>query len=341
MTRPIDISIVIPVYNASGTITGTVGSIISQNFGSYEVILVNDGSTDDSGAVCDRLALMYDAVRCIHTENRGVSAARNEGIHAATGKYVMFADSDDLLKEGALDNLYHDDCDFVLGGFEKVSRSRTLSYIPVLPEVYEGNEAMCRFFDETISEDNCYLLNSPCFKLFRRSVIEEHALGFVEGLSYAEDKIFVMSFLAHAQKVRTVDQIVYSYILQDVSLSSDLVSDRHISQVFLLLSVYSPLLKRLCAIYKDSSMLARLYHNDLVSRYVCRILTVFATRRSSLLSKDAIALLYDYMKADKALTLFSVRLGQIPNLLLFRLGSPVFAYAFYKSSSSLMSLFRR
>ena len=341
MERFFEISVVIPVYNAERTLCATVESVLRQSGPACEIILVDDGSTDASGALCDKLCAEYPQVNVVHTPNRGVSAARNTGIANAKGEYVMFMDADDLLNDGALEHLYMPDYDFIVGGFDKVTPSSVEIFVPEVSESYEGTDSICDFFDMMIKDEQCYLLNSPCFKLFRRSLIEEKSIAFVEGLSYAEDKIFVMSFLYHASKVHSVAESVYSYIIQEESLSSDMTSDRHLEQVFRLLREYEPLLARLTSKYSDSGMLAGLYHSDLVSRYVCRILTAFLLKPSALAASDNIRQLYTYMDADSNLRFSNMRPGQFPNLILYRLGNPAFSESVYRLTSSICSFFSR
>mgnify|MGYP003293371985 FL=1 len=241
----------------------------------------------------------------------------------------------------ALALMYAADADLVVAGFEKVEAGKRYSYVPPTSCLYDGKDRMCAFFDSLINEDECYILNSPCFKLFRLSVIREGSLSFVDGLSYAEDKIFVMTFLSCANSARTVSHAVYEYVIREGSLSSDMKSDAHLGQVFMLLREYHPLLSRLQSLYPGSRMLRRLYHNDLISRYVCRILTSFSVRRSEMLNEDNISVLYSYMDADKQLGLFSIRPGQIVNILLYRLASPSFSCAFYRFTAYVCGLFRK
>lgn len=153
MNRTFDISVVIPVYNAQSTLASTVESILVQTGPSYEIILVDDGSTDASGVLCDRLAAGHQTIRAVHTLNKGVSAARNTGIETACGEYVMFMDADDILKEDALKSLYVPDYDFVVGGFEKVTSSAVRAYVPDSSMHYDGVKGMCGFFDMMIKED--------------------------------------------------------------------------------------------------------------------------------------------------------------------------------------------
>ena len=113
------ISIIVPVYNAAETLPDCLKSILSQEGVDFEVILVNDGSTDDSGIVCDRLAAADPRVTAIHQLNGGVSSARNAGLEAATGEYVAFVDADDALLEGALKNMSTENADLVVAGYIK------------------------------------------------------------------------------------------------------------------------------------------------------------------------------------------------------------------------------
>ena len=338
MTENIKISVIIPVYNAAGFLSRAVGSILMQEFDDFEVILVNDGSTDNSAAVCDEMAEQDSRVRVIHKENGGVSSARNAGLDAARGEFVMFVDADDAIHDGSLESMYSKKSDFVLAGFEKVIDHKIQEiYRPSTSAFYNGTEEVCIFFDKVLPARNTYILNSACFKLFRRSILVDNGLRFVEGLSFAEDKIFVMSFLKYVQRVSTVSAVVYSYFLRSGSLSSDMRSESHTREVFRLLEVYGPVLKGLEQRFAGSQRISALYHMDFVGRYVCRVLDIFATCRTDLLTVDNLSLLYGYMSADAALGVFSLRLGQIPNIILYKLGRPQFSRLIYSLCASLMA----
>ena len=327
------ISVIIPVYNASEFLKRAVSSVCLQESGQpYEIILVDDGSTDGSAGLCDELSQEYEHIRVIHKQNGGVSTARNVGLDEARGDYVMFLDADDVICDWALDKLYNPELDFVLGGFEKLDSSLSSyeKYIPKGKARYLGKTEIGNFLDDVIASDNTYLLNSACSKLYRRSIIEQHYLRFIEGLHYAEDKMFVMSYLRYVNAVGVVSYPVYGYIVQPGSLSSDMKSDSHIGQVLLLLKEYAPLLEELLMTYPDSLKLKKMYHKDFIGRYVCRILTLFAQRKSSCLTDEIIEILYGYMDRDSSLGLFSVRLGQVPNILLYKIRNIAFSIRFYK-----------
>lgn len=102
----VNISVIIPVYNAGRTLIRAVDSILMQEYESMEVVLVDDGSTDDSAVLCDELASQEPRVRVIHKENGGVSSARNAGLEVAEGEYVMFLDADDVIRPDSLSMMY-------------------------------------------------------------------------------------------------------------------------------------------------------------------------------------------------------------------------------------------
>lgn len=336
MERNVKISVIIPLFNACNTISRAVNSVLMQKFEELEIILVDDGSSDGSSSICDMLAQQDARVRAVHKENGGVSSARNRGIEEAQGEYLMFLDADDAIREGALARLYLPGWDMILGGFAKMKDGSVVeSYQPSEDADYVDIPSVSSFLDRTIDKKHSYLLNSACFKLIRRSLIMQNSIRFDEDLKYAEDKIFVFSVLCHTEKVRTISDIVYDYILQSGSLSSDVRSDMHLKQIFCLLERYAPLLEKLVARYGSSKMTASLYHSDLVGRYVARILTEFSLRDSELMDRDSISLLYGYMSDDKALGLFSIRPGQILNILLFKIGKPETTISFYRFSSRI------
>ena len=331
------ISIIIPVYNAEDYLDRCLQSILSQDFNSYEVILVDDGSSDASSLICDRYSATDSRFRTIHKPNGGVSSARNAGIDLAKGEYLMFVDSDDALLPSAVKALTEglDGEDMVLGGY--------VTYIDSVPkkemnpresETFEGAR-----MDEFFKRKNCEMLDAPWAKLFRRKAVG--ALRFNESLSYAEDKLFVFAFMASCSSVRTCREFVYAYHLRSGSLGSDVVSDRHLIQLRRFLPAYSAVIMRLSQKYPECRSIAGLYHNDLVGRYICRILNIFFTRRTSLLTEEFISELYSMMEKDASLGIFSLRKGQVLNLMIFKYLSPRRAVKTYRLSSSVISFFRK
>ena len=330
------ISIIIPVYNAEDYIEPCLESIMSQDFLDYEVIVVDDGSTDRSGEICDRFAERDPRFKVLHKVNGGVSSARNEGIEAAQGEYLMFVDSDDALLPGALKVLSEaaEDHDFVLGGHIADDGGKVSTLVPVKSGRYPDGD-MSSFFDENLTR-NCAMLDSPWAKLFRRSTVGN--LRFCNDISYAEDKLFVFSFFALCGSAVTVPVPVYRYDIRPGSLGSDIRSDRHLIQMRLFLPSYCRAVRTLQRMHPDSHKIQRLYHEDVIGRYVCRILNIFATRRTALLTEDYLGWVYSLMKADSSLGLFSVRAGQVFNILMYKLGNVRFSVSVYKFLSRCSGL---
>lgn len=332
------LSIIIPVYNAEEYLDRCLESVVDQSFTSYEVILVDDGSSDSSPLICDRYSATDPRFRTIHKANGGVSSARNAGLNLAKGEYVMFVDSDDALLPDALERMFEEvvDEDVVIGGYTTyIGGIPGKEVLPLKTCSYRGGEMAC-FFEDNIKR-NCEMLDAPWSKMFRRKTIGD--LRFCEDLSYAEDKLFVFGFLSICNSARTCAAPVYAYHIRPGSLGSDIASDRHLQQLRRFLPQYVRLLETLRVKYPESMKLSRLYHNDLVSRYVCRILNIFARRRTVLLNEEYLGWIYTLMAADKHLGVFSVRAGQVFNIILYKLGSVKVSMWVYRMTSAICSLF--
>lgn len=332
------ISIIVPVYNAEDYLSRCLDSILEQSLTSYEVILVDDGSTDSSPLICDRYSATDPRFRTIHKPNGGVSSARNAGISLAKGEYLMFVDSDDSLLPDALEMMIDGICgeDIIIGGYtifiaDIVSRQ-------VLPKetISYRSSDISSFFENNIRK-NCEMLDAPWAKLFKRKAVGD--LRFCEELSYAEDKLFVFTFLSFCTSIHTCDVAVYGYHLRPGSLGSDIVSDKHLMQLRQFLPAYSRVLDLLVRQYPGSEKLCSLYHKDVIGRYVCRQLNIFMTSRTRLLDEEYIKWLYDIMSSDSSLGLFSIRPGQIFNILLYKIGRPALTVKVYHLTSKIRSLF--
>lgn len=133
MNRNILISIIVPVYNTEKYLSACIESILGQTFTNFELILVNDGSKDESGVICDTFSQIDNRIQVIHKSNGGVSSARNSGLEIARGKWITFIDSDDFIKPTFLENLYkpiYEDSkiEFVHGGACNWSNGQVVGY---------------------------------------------------------------------------------------------------------------------------------------------------------------------------------------------------------------------
>ena len=197
------LSVIVPVYNAEKYLTQTLDSLAAQTVAdSMQIILVDDGSSDASPAMCDDFASKRPDTVVIHRKNGGVSAARNAGLKEASGEYVGFVDADDTVApdyyEKLLNAIQENGCDMAFSSLTFVLSSGNRIY----PEWYEVGEVLnhseiCHSFIRKMVSDSSQ--NSACIKIFRRSIIEENNINFPAGVKIGEDKRFVLDFLKHCK----------------------------------------------------------------------------------------------------------------------------------------------
>ena len=205
------ISVVVPIYNARRHIPSLIESICNQTYTNWELLLVDDGSLDDSLQVCQLYQQKDSRIKVLHQENQGPSAARNAGILAATGEWVTFVDADDSLLDCFLSSMVEmlhckQDIDIVFAGYVVVENSQNSIYT-YNTAVYCGFEAI----KEVIAKTNILHRCCPWGKMFRRSVILEHNVLFDTQLAHSEDRLFVYDFLLHTNGVATTSAIGYLY----------------------------------------------------------------------------------------------------------------------------------
>lgn len=207
------ISIIIPIYNASLYLRECLDSVLAQTFSDYEIILVNDGSTDDSLKICEEYASKYDKIIVLTGENAGVSAARNKGLDVATGEWVVFADADDVMLPEALDTLYGravtTGANLILGNAVKLINDKISSPLhnlkkETLPNIIHGIKHFALWG---------YLI--------RREIIEDYKLRFIEGLAYSEDRLFIYQLACHCKTITYTDKSVYVYRINPTSACSN------------------------------------------------------------------------------------------------------------------------
>lgn len=225
------ISVIVPVYNTEKFLDKCIESILNQNFTDFEVILVNDGSSDSSGHICDTWAQKDARVKVIHKQNAGVSAARNTGISSAEGDYIAFVDSDDTVSPDYLPLLYKniEGHDISIGtiqqDFVKDNRS-------VLLDVKNKSFTLSAFKKNMrLTLKNQYI-SSPVNKLFRKDIICNNGLHFEEDMNVGEDYVFCMSYYQHCQKIKCFSDIIYYYnVHQNYVRSENYIASRFADRV--------------------------------------------------------------------------------------------------------------
>ena len=209
MTTP-QISVIVPVYKAEDYLCRCVDSLLAQTFQDYEILLIDDGSPDGSGQICDEYARLDHRIKVVHKSNGGVSSARNEGIKNASGEWITFIDSDDYidpsyLKDFGLDQL---NADIYLQGYKVKQDNKIIaehSFSTRKNDFYSTEQ----LYIEGESND---ILNSPVCKLFHSPIIKLHNIFFDTNISYGEDHLFVLEYLYYAQRIAVSPAMSYYYV---------------------------------------------------------------------------------------------------------------------------------
>lgn len=213
------ISLVIPAYNVENYLTECIAGIRAQIFSDYEVLLIDDGSTDTTPALCDKFSSEDERIRVIHQNNGGVSMARNRGLDEALGEYIVFADADDRVRPRYLLDLIS-----AARALGAESRSALIlsDYQPftdkgpekrTFPEPFDidfttGMGLTAELFRELIFQ---FRIFPPYCKLYRRDIIETNRIRFREGMKSAEDFEFNIRYLAAVDHVKYIDSVQYDY----------------------------------------------------------------------------------------------------------------------------------
>lgn len=205
------ISVIVPIYNAERTLQKCIDSILNQSFIDFELLLINDGSTDNSMNICEAYVKDDARVKAFNKINGGVSSARNLGLKNATGEWVCFIDSDDYLPGDALERLLNNDMeDLVVGGFARIL-SGSADFPKWMNLVVGGND-LSSFLTQNI---DTILFRVPWAKLFKRNIIEKNNLSFDENLTFGEDTLFVVTYLQYTNSIRLCKSICYNYYCID------------------------------------------------------------------------------------------------------------------------------
>ncbi len=231
------ISVIVPIYNTIQYLKHCVDSILRQSFQDLEIILVDDGSTDGSGALCDQYRSKHENIIVIHKQNAGLGYARNSGIDAASGKYLAFVDSDDFVDGDFLYKLYtaaeKSDADCAVAGCTVVYAKKEVRSPCTTAERRIGADEMDdlllgSFGSLPSSKKDAPYGMSVWARLYRRELIEREHIRFVSEREYiSEDILFNIDFLRHAKRAVLVPDVSYHYICTNpFSLSSVYRSDR-------------------------------------------------------------------------------------------------------------------
>lgn len=241
------ISVIVPVYKAEKYIHRCLDSIINQTFRDFELILIDDGSPDKSGEICDEYAAKDERVKVIHKENEGVSVARNCGIEEATSDLICFVDSDDWVEDCYLYEFINNSC-----GENMVSQGILYDYL------YNQSKNTPFFKYDKVSFDineQEYIVKydilrngCPYGKVFRKSLLNKYNIRFNKYISTHEDHLFVWQYIQHINCITLSDKITYHYMDNNTeSLSSKfhdseeylMVSNSLLNEIEKIISIYN------------------------------------------------------------------------------------------------------
>lgn len=249
-TRDDLITVIIPVYNVKLYLEECVNSVLEQTYENLEIILIDDGSTDGSGELCEELKKRDERILLIHKANAGLGFARNSGLDIATGKYITFLDSDDYIEPTMIEELYNgmktngvDECKM---GFQHVKNDKSVTSEKKYKfELFPGDEASKKFAPRLIGSsphERDSIEMCVCGALFNNSLIRNYRLRFPsERELISEDLIFQLEYLQYANGACTIENTEYKYRTNDASLTRSYKADRKEKSIFF----YEEVIKRL------------------------------------------------------------------------------------------------
>lgn len=204
-----EFSVIIPVYNVEKYLVRCIKSVMNQTYTNFELILVDDGSQDSSGKICDEYAKNNQQIKVIHQNNKGVSSARNIGIKSAIGKYIVFVDSDDMVERDYLSSMAQvdEEVDLVICGIKQVTPSGSVC----ITTQYER-----KLLRDTNKEIILEMIQnnanaSSVGKRFKKQLIEKRYIYLDEELDLGEDGCFVTEYVCNCRRIQYMDVITYRY----------------------------------------------------------------------------------------------------------------------------------
>lgn len=200
------LSIIIPVYNAEKTLNRCINSILEQSNGDFEILLINDGSTDNSGVICDSFSAQDHRIKAIHQTNQGAAVARNTGLNLASGEWVVFVDADDYITLGYIPEKFESEMDMYIQNWRfNAPDGEYVEYIP--PQIV--SEELPIFLQEYAHYD---LFRGILCKFCKKSIIDAYKIRFEKGIHLGEDTLFFMDYLQHCGNIQVLGSGDYIYI---------------------------------------------------------------------------------------------------------------------------------
>ena len=213
------VSIIVPIYNAQKTIARCIESILNQDYTDFELLLIDDGSKDDSGNICDFYAGQDERVRVIHKENGGVSVARNLALEEVEGEYLQFLDADDWITPNAtrllVESMEQNQCDMVITDFYRVIGERLSHKGSIEADGVLSREVFAGFMMENPADFYYGVLWN---KLYKKDIIEKYHLCMNPKISWCEDFMFNLEYIRYCENIYVLQVPIYYYVKTKGSL---------------------------------------------------------------------------------------------------------------------------
>lgn len=225
------VSIIVPIYNGERVLKRCVDSILRQSYMEWELLLINDGSKDESLQICTTYGQMDNRIRVIDKTNEGVSATRNRGMAEALGEYIQFIDCDDYVAEDYLQHMVsvmeQEDADLVIAGYTRHKAGSITENFPK-EAVFQGKQSFAGMFFELY---NRWFLNTPWNKLYKRECITSE---FPLELSLGEDLLFNLDYIKNCETIAVIEEVGYQYCIENqASLAIQYREDRFENGMYL------------------------------------------------------------------------------------------------------------
>ena len=257
--RPL-VSIIVPVYNRGETVARCLDSILEQTWRQIEVILINDGSTDDTWSVLQRYGEQDERIVLINKPNSGVSDSRNFGIESAHGEYIQFVDSDDWIPENATEEyvraIEDSGSDLVIADYYRI-RGKQIHQSGDIRE--GGTYTRTRFAEFMMENAGDFYYGVVWNKLFRRRLIEDHRLSFDDKLAWCEDFLFNLEYLRYAKTITVLKKPLYFYVKTKGSLVNTMTTPANVIRTKLTLFEYYKDLYQSLDLYEKNRLKIQLF----------------------------------------------------------------------------------
>ena len=254
------LSIIIPVYNGEKYIKRCINSIIDQEIDFMEIIIINDGSADNTKEICEAFVQKHNNIKLINQENQGVSHSRNIGIQNATGKYVMFVDADDYLVEHSLNNIK----DLLKEDIDVLRYSYILNNEKMVfdEKIFDLSANKQKFLNEFFSKTN---QNMSWGQAIKKELIKD--IKFNKNIFYGEDELFNCQVYNKCKNIKYTDTVLYNYKQNDDSVSRDYKNSKVKRKIENLICVFNEIMSQ----YEDKGLI-RMIENKFLGEIVPQIM---------------------------------------------------------------------